>query len=418
MLDLYVMLYMTVLGTTMVLLFMDSRFPQWVSALAVYGTTALLIAAVIFLYDACGIDTLLRYYTLIVHLPALLLFFYLSRYRGWRLIFQFLSSILFCSLIQHGAGLVYYLSGHLQAMLLAYLIFTTVILIFLIHFLRPLFFRMLLELHHGWWLLCLVMAAYYVIIIYLIPGYVGDALSSTIIKPVISFLMVGFYSVTIFFFSSTQKEMENRHAAQMFMFQLSALQSRMEAVNAAEKSIRIERHDLRHRLQAVRELVNRGESKVALDFLDITQKRLDDQQIVRWCKPPVLDAIFTSYFDQAKREDIQIDAQIALPDSLPVNEGDLAVVFANALENALHACTKLPQEQREIRCKVISIPSLMFELSNPCAENVQFDSHGLPIPARSGHGLGTRSILAFCQKYGATCSYTLQDNWFSLRIIL
>ena len=170
------------------------------------------------------------------------------------------------------------------------------------------------------------MSTYYIIAVFLIPGYAGFERSSSIIKPVIALLMMGFYSILMFLFFSIRKEAETRHSAQISALQLSALQSRMEAVRVAEDVIRTERHDLRHRLQAVAELVARGDTATALDFLDAAQKRLDEQKAVRWCRPPVLDAVFSSYFDQAENEEISVDATVALPDELPVNEGELAVV--------------------------------------------------------------------------------------------
>lgn len=154
---------------------------------------------------------------------------------------------------------------------MSYIVLSAGVNWFLICFLRPLFLRTLYELRRGWWLMCLVMAMYYVIIIYLIPGYVGFERSSTVLKPAISLLMVGFYSILMFHFTSIQKEMEARHSAQLSALPLSALQSRMEAVKAAEDAIRTERHDLRHRLQAVAELVLRGDQDAALDFLNAAQ---------------------------------------------------------------------------------------------------------------------------------------------------
>lgn len=419
MVDLVASLYMTVLGMTMVLLFVDSRFSRRQTLLAVYGITALLLAAVILLYRVLGMTALLKLYTLVVHLPALLLFTYLSRHRGWRLVFQILSAILFCVLIQHGTGLLYYLSGGQPwVLILGYGLFTPVVIWFLLRFLRPLFLQTLLELRHGWWLMCLVIAAYYGIIMYLIPGYVGQELISTILKPAISLLMVGFYAVLMSLFCSVQNEMEARHSAQLSALQLSSLKSRMEAVRITEESIRVARHDLRHHLQAVAELVVRGEQRAALDFIDAAQKRLDTQKTARWCQPPVMDAVFSSYFDQAQYQGIQVDAKIALPEQLPVDEGELAIVIANALENAIHACAELSRERREIRCRVIGHPGLMLEISNTCAGNVRIDGSGLPVSDREGHGTGVRSISAFCQKYGAACQFELTGGWFQLRIAL
>ena len=113
-----------------------------------------------------------------------------------------------------------------------------------------------------------------------------------------------------------------------------------------------------------------------------------------------------------------METKIALPDTLPVNEGELAIVLANALENTIHANLNLPQEQRKIRCKMMGTPGVMLEISNPCAGNIIFDSKGLPTAQREGHGLGVQSISAFCRKNGAVCQFDLTDGWFRLRLVL
>lgn len=419
MVELLMMEYLTALGMTMVLLFLDSRYSRRRTILMVYGTVVLVMAAVAALYRVAGIEATIRLYSLIAHVPSLLLFLALSRFRGWRLVFQILSAILFCTLIHHGAVLAYYLSGgYFWVLFLSYVVLSAGVIWFLVRFLRPLFFQTLLELRRGWWLICLMMTLYYVIVIYLVPDYIGSSRSGTILKPAISLLMVGFYSILMFLFSSIRKEAEARHSAQLSTLQLSALRSRMEAVKAAENAIRTERHDLRHRLQAVAELVSRGDKDAALDFLDIAQKRLDEQKEIRWCRPPVLDAVFSSYIDQAQNQGILVETKIALPDTLPVNEGELAIVLANALENAIHANLNLPQGQRKIRCKMMGTPGVMLEISNPCTGNIIFDSKGLPTAQREGHGLGVQSISAFCRKNGAVCQFDLTDGWFRLRLVL
>ena len=417
--ELFSLEYMTALGMTMLLLFLDSRYSRRLTALTVGGSALLVMAAVAALYQAAGLDMAMRVYPLAAHLPSLLLLLIFSRFRGWKMVFQLLSAVLFCMLIQHGAGLAYYLSGgSFLVMLLTYALLTAGVICFLIRFLRPLFLQTMTELNRGWWMICLIMAAYYAIIAYLIPGYVGFDRTATILKPSVSLLMVGFYSVLMSLFSSVQKEAEARHSANLTVLQLSALQSRIEAVQAAEHAIRMERHDLRHRLQAVAELVARGDEDAALRFLEAAQKRLDEKKEMRWCRPPILDAVLSSYFEQAGHHGIRVEASISLPDTLSTEEGELAIVVANSLENAIHANLELPPEQREIRCKMVGLPGIMLEISNPCTGNVSFDSNGLPVTRQEGHGLGIQSISAFCKKNGAVCHFDLIDGWFRFQLIL
>ena len=182
MVELFGVEYMTVLGSTMVLLFLDSRYSRRRTVITIYGVTLLAMTAIALIYRLAGLENTLYVYSLIVHIPSLLLLLVLSRFRGWQLVFQLLSAILFCSLIHHMAGLAYYLSGgRFWVLSLSYALLSAVVIWFLIAFLRPLFLQTLLELRRGWWLMCLVMAVYYIIIIYLIPGVTGFSQSSTIL---------------------------------------------------------------------------------------------------------------------------------------------------------------------------------------------------------------------------------------------
>ena len=211
---------------------------------------------------------------------------------------------------------------------------------------------------------------------------------------------------------------ESRVQADMLTLQVSALQGRLEAAHSADEAIRIERHDLRHKLQAVAAMVKKGESDEALAYISASQARLDELKPVRWSQNSVLDAIFSSYFSQAQQQGIQVEASLAVPDKLPVDAVELSTVFANALENAIHACAELPEGERKIVCKCINRPRLMFEVANTCVGEVRLDQNGLPVTGRRGHGMGTRSIAAFCEKHGAVCSYEQKDGWFRIQLIL
>ena len=170
--------------------------------------------------------------------------------------------------------------------------------------------------------------------------------------------------------------------------------------------VRVERHDLRHRLLTVGELVKKGKTRAALDFIGLSEQRLNEKKTEHWCQPPVMDAVFTAYLEEAKQQKIRTDVRIALPDSLPVAEGEFAIVLANALENAIHACLELPEDERRLQIK------------NTCAGTVRLDARGMPGPSKAGHGWGTQSIAAFCRKYRASCQYETRDGWFILRIVL
>ena len=364
-------------------------------------------------------DTYLRVGVITMTLPYILVTLWCSSYRDFRAIFNIATALFI--------GCVGTATSNLAEMFLlkndyfsfAVRLLTFLVMFFLLQRFSKTYRNMLHQMSHSWGILCIIPITTFLAILYTF-NHLQSIQPSIALILVVSLLVVCgcAYYLMYLFFERVQKENSARYEVQLSALQLSALQNRMEAVQAAENVIRTERHDLRHRLQAVSELIARGDREAALAFLDTATKRLDEQKEIRWCRPPVLDAVFSSYFDQAKNQGILVTAKIALPNTLTVDEGALAIVVANALENAIHANLKLPQKQREIRCKMVGTPGIMLEISNPCNENVTFDAEGLPVAHSEGHGIGMQSIGAFCRKSGAVCQFKLADGWFQLHLVL
>ena len=279
--------------------------------------------------------------------------------------------------------------------------------------------QMVRQLDRGWTFICLIPITTSELTLYIYNVYFSsDPLPAALTMYGLLVVCGCAYYLMYLFFECVESENEARHNAQLSALQLSALQGRMDAVKASEDTIRVERHDLRHRLQIAAELVAHGDKAEALSFLNAARNKLDDQKEMRWCRPPVLDAVFTSYFDQAQRQEIRLEVNLSLSGTLPVDEGELAIVLANVLENAICANMKLPGERREICCRMVSVPSLMLEISNPCEEKVIFDDKGVPVAQQPGHGLGMQSISTFCRKHAAVCQFEQAHGRFRMRLIL
>ena len=127
------LLYMTGLGMTMLFLFVKSRLPRRKTALIFAGTGLALMALEVGLTYAFSVDLVVRLYSVAVYLPSFTVAFLLSRYRGWRLLYQLLSAVLFCFLIQHIGGVVYYLSGQRTWVLWLTLLLLTPPTLWLLH---------------------------------------------------------------------------------------------------------------------------------------------------------------------------------------------------------------------------------------------------------------------------------------------
>ena len=364
---------------------------------------------------------LLRLFFLTISVPATFLTYWVANDTPTQAVFNYMTQILLSVLAVSVIRLLtesFGLSGFVNILLMCGFYFTVIYLE--VRFLRRPFRILLKVIPARWGILTLIPCIFcaYLIFVASWPGsYLENKLQIIYVYAAVIPLVVVYIAVFKSLLDQYRTQME-RQSTMLLMVQISALKEKLQRVKEVEEGIRIQRHDLRHQLQAVAELVARGDREAALDFLDAARKRLDERKETSWCRPPVLDAVFASYFDQAQRQGVRVEAKIALPDTLPADEGELAIVLANALENAIHANLELPREQRNIRCKMVGTPSIMLEVSNPCTGAVLFDGEGLPVAQRKGHGLGVQSICAFCRKNGATCQFDLTDGWFRFRLVL
>ncbi len=362
-------------------------------------------------YSRFGVLTLVTPYTIAT--------VWCSRYRGFRTVFSVANGAYVGCICGVNGYVAQALMPDVPGLSLAVRVVSLILLYFVLKKFARTCRKMLCQLDYGWMILSLIPVTTSLLMLY--TNYVyfrQEPMPAAIVLYGLIVVCACSYYLMYLFFERVQKEDEARRNAQLSALQLSALQSRMEAVQTVEDAIRIERHDLRHRFRAIAELVSQGKAQEALAFIGAAQTQLEERKPVHWCRPPVLDAVFSAYFGQAQRRGIRVDAHIALADKLPVEEAELAIVFSNALENAIHACMRLPEAQREIRCKIISYPNLMFEFSNPYAGTVRFDASGLPVSTRQGHGIGSHSIAAFCEKHGASYQYTAENGHFTLRVVL
>ncbi len=225
--------------------------------------------------------------------------------------------------------------------------------------------------------------------------------------------------ITIFLvFYEQSRRFEAEEYSNTLLMQTHMMIQRLSDKEHNENRLRIQKHDMRHRLNTVSSMIRARDYDGALRLIDGSLNELEGIRPAFYCPDPILNSMFAYYFQKAATAGIRLVQNISLPDALPIDAVELSTVFANAIENAVNACLELPAHKREIRCKCISYPNLMFSISNPYSGTVALDSDGIPISDSPEHGIGTRSIRAFCSKHSALCEYKVTDKTVTLRIAM
>lgn len=368
-----------------------------------------------------GYLLLLRIFIFTISIPAIYLLFLLAGEQPSKTVFNYSTQILLSLYVSATITLVItkMQGSELDDFLMRTVAYSAIILLEY-RFLRRPFLHLSTIAKNGWLILALVpcslMALSVTLASYPVP-YTENPTGVLFIYLLGGVIIIIYFSIFQYLFmqyrfQTTKQNME------FLEFQVGNLKEKIMQDTEAAKQSRIDRHDTRHRFQTVAYLLENGKTSEALDYIAQSASQFQTDSSITYCKDILLNATFSSYFRQAKKSGITLKANLLLPDTLPVDSGEFSIVIANALENAIKSCCSFPEEQRTITCKCISKPTLMLEICNPCQSDIVFSDEGIPLTNEKEHGIGTRSIMAFCKKYDAFCSFSAENGQFSLKVVL
>lgn len=210
--------------------------------------------------------------------------------------------------------------------------------------------------------------------------------------------------------------------AQAYLAQMAALRQDHELLRKKLELGRSYRHDQRHHMLALSALLQQRDVDAALAYVSDWQGQLTQIESRSWCRAPSVNAVLSAYVTQAEEAGCAVETEVSLPAELPVEELDLCVVLANALENAIHACqvqSKDAPRRIKLELSFAGNRRLTLHVENSCERAVEMGADGLPVgEGKPGHGQGLKSVLAVAQKYHGIFQCDYQDGVFSLWVVL
>lgn len=176
-------------------------------------------------------------------------------------------------------------------------------------------------------------------------------------------------------------------------------------------------HDMKHQILALGK--SSGVPSVALEQME---KQISIYDSIVKTGNDVLDVILTEKSLLCRKNGITLSC-IADGEKLNfMGEADLYSVFGNALDNAIEAVMKIPEQNKRIIGLKIHESSgfVAVNLRNACEGEVRFGSDGMPVtdkPDVNYHGFGLKSIAYVTENYGGTLSLGIKDGYFYLNML-
>ena len=383
--------------------------------LMVYGG---LIFAILNLY---GLDFIVKAYPFVIHIP-LVLFFCIYFKKNF-------TSVLFVLCIAYvmttprkwfGELLNVIVEGNSNSSMLFQIFFSIPLLFFAYKYLRPAIVKIIQYSGIKLLLLTLIPFLYYLIAyattVYSNVLYKSNVLVVGFLATVITYV---FYAFIVTYFNEITKKFDIINEQNVLKLQTTALELQIEQTRELQNRAAIYNHDIRHHLNLIEGYIGKGNITEAREYIAKINNNLNNITVKRYCENEILNSILSYYIHKAEEHKISITNIIKVPGEIKLESTDLCVIIANGLENAINAVEKIPDYyKRQIEISIfLKNNKLCIEIVNNYLGVIQFENE-IPLSDRENHGIGTKSIVAACNKYNGIYSFEADGNVFSLKIIL
>jgi signal transduction histidine kinase len=273
-----------------------------------------------------------------------------------------------------------------------------------------------------WTLMFLIPIFYYIIIFWLMNNSANEAPSfrDLIIALLVTFLTISAYGLAIQILRYQKRNSDLYYSNAEYEMLIDQMSKRLYMTRESQREAAVLRHDQRHMVHILQQLIGDGKNEQALQVLSDYEKQVIAGGLKTYCKNVVINSVLEYAAAVCAEKKLEFDVQADLQEQLSVSELELAVILSNLLENAMQAA-ELCEDERKISFLAMNKgDKQIIEISNSFSEKLEYDPEThLPVSRRGeGHGFGMQSIQIFAEKNGAVFDCGEEDGRFVARLLL
>lgn len=270
----------------------------------------------------------------------------------------------------------------------------------------------------------LFLYAVIIILIIFVYRYIAELVNQNILKVELfsgAVLGVYFISFSIFniLFRHYKIKMNELSTEEIFHKESMFVEERLQTYESSKNELRIIKHDLKHVLVTISQLLNHNQIDEALEYIQNYNQKIDSTvNTQNYSTNPIIDSVIAYYVNYCEKHSITLNLQLdEFEELINIPDVEFSVFISNCLENAVNATKKL-SENKEINFSIINNKGrLVFRIKNSYNGKIKLDSNNLPISNRKNHGIGTTSIQWFVDKYHLDLNYEITKTHFTINIL-
>jgi hypothetical protein len=241
------------------------------------------------------------------------------------------------------------------------------------------------------------------------------------IMAVVSAIGLMFSDITIFYlFDAITEKAVIKNKYNILERQIESQVMQYEAMEFSNKNIRKIKHDMNNHLLCIQSLIN-NESSEASNYVSTLYKTLNNHVKELDTGNYIIDSLLNAKIAMAEVCGIKVNKRIQIPIGLKIDDVDSCILLGNALDNAIEACNRISDGNKEIKISFIKNQNaLIFVIKNTTDGKLKRNGQLFYSSKRSPEtiGIGLENIYNTVRKYNGIVSVKHENNIFELSFML
>ena len=184
------------------------------------------------------------------------------------------------------------------------------------------------------------------------------------------------------------------------------------------EDIKKQRHDIRHHLRAIYELIQNDDKRSALEYITTVTDSIPTYSQENYCDNTIVNSVIAFYEQTAKNNHIRIKINVQVPYSNKhISDSSLCVIFGNLLENAVEACERMNGNNRYISLiSRVNGDMLFITMENSYEGNIQRSGDKFYSSKHKSFGIGITSVKSLAERHNGSAEFKILNNCFQSNV--
>lgn len=225
-----------------------------------------------------------------------------------------------------------------------------------------------------------------------------------------TFISVSLFLVFVIILEKAGKSRQERER-ELLEQEIRIYENQFSIIRQSQHNIRALKHDMKHHIKMLMDMVSGGEKEAALKYLASMGAFMENSEEYVATGNEKIDSILNYMISKAKDLRIEISWKIQIPEHLKIPVFDINVILSNLFENALNALADVTEPAFHIMMKYDRGILYISTQNNYSGEKRTFG-------ALEGHGFGLKNIRRIAEKYHGSLTAEGRDRDFQINVLL